>query len=417
MDIIVVGGGIIGLTVAYELRRRGHNVRVLEKKAPGWGSSEHNAGLIVASKVVPLPSPDVISHLPGYLLRRDSPLYIRPSYSLFAARWLLKFLLYSNQRDYEKGARALRDLSQYALPFFDRLLAEGTSFEMHSQGVYVVYQDVAELEKALRDIRGREDVEVINGEHLADIEPALRPGMAGALWFKNDRHVRPSTVVQGIAKRLTEIGGSLDVGIEVRSFRQERGRVTHVETGSGSLEADVVILAAGAWTPRLARQLRSYALPIESGKGYSITISRPPVSLRVPVYLGQSKVICTPFADGSLRLAGTMEFSGLNKEVDRRRLESLTRVTASYLRNWPANLPVDGQSWDYWVGARPVTPDGLPIIGPMPGYENVYIAAGHANYGLTLAPGTAVVLADLIERGETDIDVTPFQPVRFVKAA
>jgi D-amino-acid dehydrogenase len=183
-----------------------------------------------------------------------------------------------------------------------------------------------------------------------------------------------------------------------------------VETSAGTLAADEVLVAAGAWSGELA-SMANVRLPMQAGKGYNITVRQPEIDMRHSIYFSEVRIACTPFKD-ALRIAGTMEMSGINTELDTRRVDAIRRGADRVLKNWSR-----GASETTWAGMRPMTPDGLPVIGRAPGYDNLFFATGHAMMGVSLAPATAVVIADLMRGDDTYMDLAPFDPARFARRA
>lgn len=241
-------------------------------------------------------------------------------------------------------------------------------------------------------------------------QPHVRPEVIGGVLAPEERYVRPETLVAGLAARLRARYVEIREGAEVIGFHRRKDRITAARTARGDVEGDVegdqFLLATGAWSAALGRTL-GIRLPIQAGKGYSITIADPAMQFSEPLYLDEARVAISPFT-GALRVGGAMELSGANSVLDARRLDAIRAGTRRYLRHWPA-----GSAETVWVGMRPITPDGLPIIGRIPEYENLYAATGHGMYGVTLAPATAVAVAEIMAGGRPPFDLTPFRPERF----
>jgi D-amino-acid dehydrogenase len=253
---------------------------------------------------------------------------------------------------------------------------------------------------------GYEVPDPLSGAEVRKLEPALSGDVVGGLLVKEERHVRPESLNQGLLARVKELGVEVRTQAEVGDVVRANGRLTAVVTGDGPVEGDHFVIAAGAWTAPLGRVF-GYSVPVEAGKGYSVTFERSAVRIHRPLYLGEVKVGVTPY-DGGLRIAGTMELSGINERLDGRRVDAIRRNAEKY-------LPGVSQAGagEEWVGMRPLTPDGLPLIGRVPGADNIYMATGHAMLGMTLAPATAAVIGELIMGGESTLDITPFDPGRF----
>jgi D-amino-acid dehydrogenase len=256
---------------------------------------------------------------------------------------------------------------------------------------------------------GYQRPELLDGAELRRLEPGLSRNVAGGFLVREERHVRPETLTAGLASWLTERGVDIRIGkAHAVIDAQRRGRdVRALVTRAGAVEADQFVLAAGAWSGRLAHQL-GCRLPVEAGKGYSVTVARDDAPLGRPVDMIEARVACTPF-DGALRLAGTMELSGLNLRLAPERLAAIRRAGEQYLADWR------GGEEHAWVGMRPLTPDGLPLIGLLPGADNLYVATGHAMLGVTLAPATGEALARhmLDDTRASETQLAPFDPGRF----
>lgn len=411
---VIIGGGVIGLACAHALLRRGHRVTVLERGALGAGSSFANAGWIVPSFSAPIPAPGLAAKSLGWMLRPDSPFHLSLRAAPGLAAWLWQFRRHCNQDDYARGVAALARLNRTTMQRFDALAADGVRFEMHRQGVLFAFLDEGELRatharlQALAD-HGYEPPVLLRGTALQAAQPGLKPQVCGGLSVAGERHVRPDTLTAGLAAFLRAAGAELREGVEVLDWDTRNGRIAAVRTADGIVAGDHFVLAAGVHTGLLGRRL-GLRLPIQSGKGYSLSFGRAS-PVRQPLDLVEAGVVCSPFEHG-WRLAGTMELSGIGERADPRRIEALRRGARRYL-DLPADAVAGGRAW---MGQRPLTPDGLPVIGPLPGWANGYVASGHAMLGMTLAPVTAALIADWITRGGSDIEGAAFDPGRFASA-
>lgn len=407
---VVVGAGVIGLACAYELARRGEQVVVLDKDGVGRACSAGNAGWITPSISEPIPAPGLVGTSLRWMLSRDSPLYISPVAAPQLARWLWRFWRHCNARDFLAGFHAVATLNRQTLPLFDELAADGFPIELHRDGLLYLFRD-RELMEATRShfgvlaSYGYQQPEVLDRAALHALEPALSDEVRAGFYVPQEYHVRPETLSRAYADRIAAFGGEVREGVRVTGPARANGRLTGVETEGGTVPADKVLLAAGAWTGVVARQF-GVRLPVQAGKGYSITVSAPPVFGR-PLYLGDVKVGSTPF-NGAYRFAGTMELSGINERLDRRRLDGIRRVIGRYFRD-----PVLDAAGVEWVGMRPLTPDGLPLLGAAPGIDNLFVATGHAMLGITLAPVTGRVMGELMTGKAVSSPLGPFAPGRF----
>lgn len=406
---VVVGGGVIGLACAYELARLGEAVVVVDKGRSGMACSEGNAGWIVPSVSDPLPAPGLVLTSLRWMLSRDSPLYIAPRAAPGLARFLWRFWRHCNARDFTAGFHAVATLNRLTLTLFDRLAADGLPIELHRDGLLYVFRQRELLDKALGlfDVLsqyGYERPKVIPGDGLRELEPALSRDVTAGYFLRQEYHVRPETLSRAYVARIRELGGEVREGVAVIGAAHDNGRLTGVETEGETIPADRVLLAAGAWTGQVARRF-GLRLPVEAGKGYSLTVDAPP-AFRRPLYLGDVKVGSTPF-DGAYRFAGTMELSGVNDRFDRRRLAAIRRAIGRYFRE-----PIAEGAAAEWMGMRPLTPDGLPMLGQA-GPGNLFVATGHAMLGITLAPATGVAMSRLMTGRPVGTPLEAFSPTRF----
>ncbi len=408
---LVIGAGVVGLMCAYELHRRGEHVTIVDRGEPGAGCSWGNAGWIVPTFSEPLPGPGVVWTSFKSLFDPDSPLYLRPTLRPKTWLWIWDFWRHCNDRNYRVGLEALAELSRSTMSLYDRLVADGIEFEMAHAGVLWVFLAKARADATLEQLMAMlpdrtERPEGLSRDALREIEPALSSEVASGILIKQERHLRPETLTAGLVKWLRGAGVEIRTGLDVVGMERARRRITAVVTPLGTVEADNFLIAVGVWSGALVQHL-GVRLPLLAAKGYSITIDHPGLRLRRPLYLAEAKIACSPFQH-ALRIAGTVELSGIDSRADPRRLAAMRRATNRYLNGWQ-----QGEAQPTWMGMRPVTPDGLPVIGRVPGYENLYVATGHAKLGVTLAPATAGAVADLVCAGKTEFDLTPFDPGRF----
>ena len=408
---VVVGAGVIGLACAYALRQRGRDVVVIDRGQPGAACSAGNAGWVVPSISAPLPGPGVAADTIKWMLRSDSPLYIAPSAVPHLARFLWHFWRHCNHRDWLRGLDAVARLNLRTFRLFDRLEAEGLSFERYRAGLLFVFLDPDYMRAALAEfdhlhIAGYTRPEVLDGAALRKLEPAISSSVTAGYLVTPENHVRPESLCQAYVARLKSLGVTLMTDLQVVGTETRNGRVAVLQTSRGPVEGTQFLIAAGAWSGEVAEYL-GVKFPVQAGKGYSITVDRASSPLQRPLYLGEARVGCSPFT-GAIRFAGTMELSGVNTVLDRRRIRGIRRGIGRYL-----DLPMGESEGTEWVGMRPITPDGLPLLGRVPRFENAYVATGHAMLGVTLAPATAEVMADLMTGATPAPELSAFEPGRF----
>lgn len=408
---VVVGAGIIGLMAAYHLRRRGLDVTVLDRGEPGMACSFGNAGFICPSLCAPLPAPGLVGRSLRWMLHRQSPLYIKPGALPQISGWLLDFWRHCNAQDHEAGLAAMLTLNQRTLALYDALAADGVSFEMHDRGLLVVFLRQEELAQELAELRKVEPYgfpapQVLDREQVLGEEPSLSQQVVGGVLLPAERHVEPGSLSRGILRWLVDAGVEVRHPAEAEVFETRGDTVVAVQAGGQRVHGDLFVLAAGAWTGRLAALLGVH-LPIQAGKGYSVTFTSPNLQFRHALYFGDTKAVLSQY-DGSLRIAGTMEFSGFNTNLDQERISGLRSAARSYLR-----AELHGASESEWTGMRPMTPDGLPVIGRLPRYRNAFVSTGHAANGVFMAPASGDVLAQMAVDGQADVDMHAFDALRF----
>ncbi|CAN5557145.1 FAD-dependent oxidoreductase [soil metagenome] len=324
----IIGAGVIGLTLAHELSRRGEEVVLVDRRRPGAGSSAGNAGWIVPSVATPVPAPGLPRTAIKWMADPESPLYIKPRLDPGFIRWLWTFFRACREEDYQAGREALLSLAAGAMDGFDRLRADGVEFEMSASGLLILAFSDEALDHHLEETGalaaiGYAPARRLRAGELHDLEPALSEQVAGGVLISDDRHVRPESLVAGLAAAVARDGVDILNDAEVAGFARDGRSIRALVTSYGAIAADRVVLAAGAWSGELSRQA-GMRLPIEAGKGYSITIDNPGYQINHPLDLIEARAAVTPF-DGALRFAGTMEISGLNLRYIRRRADAIWR--------------------------------------------------------------------------------------------
>lgn len=411
---VVVGAGVVGVCTAYYLARRGHEVTLLDKGDIGSGASFGNAG-IIAPGHPPLPRPGLIKQAIKWMFDSASPLYIPPRLDRRLLSWLWEFRRACTHVHEIHCMKILARLGRESLACFDQLVSEeGIGCEYQRRGWMEVFRTTAGLETGRRDAelvrRFGFEAEVLSPEALRDCEPALRPGAAGAVRYVDSATADPHRFVVELADRARGHGAVVRPHTDVGEILFRNGRVAGVRIGGGErIAADTLVLAAGTWTTRLAETIGLH-IPMQPGKGYHLNLVAPDPCPRSACVLGEVYVAATPMG-GGLRLAGTMEFSGLNHRLHRRRLEMLVAGARKYLAGIDEARPVST-----WCGLRPCTADGLPVVGWARDVPGVLVATGHARMGFTLGPVTGKLISECIVDGEPSIDLDPLRVERFVRA-
>jgi D-amino-acid dehydrogenase len=412
--VVVVGGGVIGLACAHYLERAGRRVTVIDRGAIGGGCSQGNCGLICPSHVLPLAEPGAVSEALRSMLRPGSPLRIQPRFDPSLWRWLWNFARRCNHRDMLAAGKGIQPLLEMSLKLYLELVhTEGLACEWQRRGQILAFaspQAMRAYEPTDRVLRKEFGIsaERLNGSELVDREPALQSCLAGGWYYEEDAQVRPDRLLHSWRDLLAAREVTFVEHCEVFDWvRNSNGKAIAVRTAAGELSAQSFVLAAGAWTPRLARQLQM-RVPLQPGKGYSITLPRPEKCPQTPILLPERRVVITPF-DSGLRLGSIMEFAGFDNSIRSRRLRLLSDAANDYLCQPPAPDPTAKP----WIGFRPMTYDSLPVIDRSPRDENIFVAAGHSMLGLSMAPGTGRLIADLVCDRPLSLDPGPYSARRF----
>lgn len=410
-DVMVIGGGSVGVCTAYYLARKGCRVTLIEKGEICSGCSYGNACMIVPSHAMPVPAPGVIGKSLSWMLQEDSPLLIRPRPDWQLASWLLRFAASCRRQPMERAIPVLRDLGRASLLLFQELtVAEGLSFDFKQRGLMSVYSTPAGLEEGKEEAEVMAnhglDLRVLTGDQARELEPALKDTVVGAVYSAEDAHGNSFQFVTGLGESIKKLGVVVKTGAEVTGWLMDGNTPVGVRTSRGDFRAREVVLAMGSWTPLLARQL-GVKVPVQAGKGYSMTMDRPPVSPEIPLIHVERKVGVTPIGN-RLRFAGTMEFAGLDLSLNRTRTEAIQRGALEVIPGAakPSNV-------EHWCGLRPCTPDGLPIIDRLPGHPHIYLSTGHAMLGYTQGPISGKLMAEMICREPLSLSVKPLSLGRF----
>ncbi|MEX0791487.1 MAG: FAD-dependent oxidoreductase [Pirellulaceae bacterium] len=400
---VIVGGGVIGTACAYYLADAGHEVTILDQGRHGGGCSHANCGYVSPSHVPPLAKPGVVGQTLRSMLSSDSPFYIKPRLSPSLMKWLLRFLANCTQKQMEQGAIARHALLSTSRQLYEDLIErEQLACEFEKRGLMFVYLDHHHFDafQSTNEWLTREfgvtAVPYAQGD-LQALEPALKPEVAGAWHYTGDAHLRPDRLMSSWRQVIERMGVKIIENQQVTQFRGEGGKLRSVSTKDNQYEADQFIIATGAWTPMLNKQL-GVNIPIQPGKGYSITMPRPENCPKIPMLLEQHRVGVTPFGSG-YRLGSTMEFAGYDTSINNKRLQLLKRGAEVYL-----HTPHAEPEQEQWYGWRPMTPDGVALIDFLPRYANTLLCAGHNMLGLSMAPGTGLLVRQILCREEPHID-------------
>jgi D-amino-acid dehydrogenase len=413
MKVVIVGGGIIGLSAAYYLTREGCEVTILDKTDLSDSCSYGNLGMIVPSHFVPLAAPGMISQGIKWMFNSRSPFYVKPSLNPELISWGLKFIRSATQKNVDQSAVPLRDINLLSKKLYEELAAEeGFDFALEKKGILMYYktEKVAEEEVHLASHARRLglDVEALTKEQVQQLEPGIELDILGAVHYRCDAHLYPNKLIPQLISYLRQTDVSFRTGSAVEHLALAGNKIKKVVTGEDEFEADVVILAGGSWLPKLTK-MAGVKIPLMPGKGYSFTHNKPDKKLNIPAILCEARVAITPM-DNRMRYGGTMEIAPVNDNINMKRVEGIVRSVPAYFKN--INLAMPAKE-DIWYGFRPCTPDGLPFLGASGKISNMIIAGGHAMSGLSLGPASGRIVADIVLNKKPSMDLRAFSPDRF----
>jgi D-amino-acid dehydrogenase len=397
-DVLVIGAGVVGLSVAYFAALKGAKVLILEKGEVGSGSSSGNAGLLVHSYFEPLPAPGIITEAMRGLFGSEGFFRIQPRFDPSFLFWLLRFSRFCNPRDFEAHSRLLTKLNNEALGIhLDFAARSGESYEFSRKGLLFLYINNRRWEESQRRaLRASEfglETQILSGDEARHEEPALGDRVVGGVRYLSDAGLNPLRFIEWLAKSASALGAGIMPHCEVYGFRASGKKLRSVLTTKGEFQGDQLVLAAGAWLKGLGRLLGVH-LPVEGGKGISQTFRAPPPSLMQPLILDEHHVAVSPLS-GALRVTGLLELSGTDLCLRQRQVEGIRQASSLYLPVLKTMTPND-----VWRGLRPCTPDGLPLLGKLKAWNNVFVAGGHDTKGMTLGPLTGELMSRLLEGRE-----------------
>jgi len=415
--VLVLGAGIIGLSSAWHALMRGFEVTVVDRgDSPRDGCSFGNAGMVVPSHFIPLAAPGVVWQGLKWMWNPESPFYIRPRLSPSLLAWGWRFWRASSARRVEAAAPVLRDLNLASRDLYGQWAADAASgpgdFGLERNGLLMLCRTGAGFEEEARFAERANALgvpaRVLDAAGARAMEPGLELDVEGAVFFPKDAHLDPNRLMAGLESRCRAMGAEFHFRTEVAGFGRDGGRLRSVITPGGELEADQVVLAAGSWSPLVARNL-GLGLPMQAGKGYSLTLEKPRKRLSFCSILTEARVAVTPMG-GRLRVGGTMEISGLDESVAQSRVRGIVRSFCGY---YPDFTESDFSSIEPWRGLRPCTPDGLPYLGRSRKVPNLVVATGHAMMGLSLGPVTGKIVGELLDNAPPSIDIRLLDPQRY----
>lgn len=410
--IVIIGGGVIGLCTAHFCLKRGHRVTIIERGPAGHdGCSFGNAGLVVPSHFRPPTSPQNLVLGLKWLTNRRSPFHIRPRINVELIAWLVKFLRHSNNGHVQRAAPLLRDLELASRELYDELADELDDFEFVRKGLLVMCRTPEGREALVTETEFANRLGItahlLSADEVKEMEPNIRMDTMGAIHYPQDGHLTPAKLMASLDRRLRDSGAQFVWNTEVTGWRQNGSRAVAVAGTGAEYDGDDFVIATGSWTPLIARRL-GLRCPVMAGKGYNLTLPNPPQLPQHSILCNEARVAVTPMG-GALRFAGTLEIGPRDHRIGNIRVQAIKDAVARYFPDYTSDV-FDGI--EPWCGLRPCTPDGLPYIGRGGRYANVWVAAGHAMSGVSLAPITAKLISEMVSGEQPAIPVAALSPDR-----
>lgn len=412
-DVTIIGGGIIGLCSAYYLSGEGFAVTVIDRGDISDGCSFGNMGYMSPSHFIPLASPGIIAEGLKHMLSSSSPFYIKPRLNADLLRWGYHFWKNSNAATVKRNAPHLNNILQFSRNLIGDMKNDiGDGFDMEEIGCLMMCKAQKTLEHEFHMAEDAEKfglrVERLNKQQVQELEPDVAVDVSGAVLFKDDCHFNPGKFMLRLKSHLEKKGVRFKLQTTVTGFEKHNNRIASVITDNGKYETAEILLAAGSWLPVLAKMIGQKIL-LQAGKGYSYTYPFIEKNIRYPAILVDGRCAITPWGD-SLRIGGTMELSGINNNVLVSRMKGIYDSAKDFYPGLDIPFPPADK---IWTGLRPVTPDGLPYIGKVPGLGNVTIAGGHAMLGISQGTGTGKLVSELIAQKKCSMDITAFNVTRY----
>ena len=415
MKVVIIGGGIVGLSSAYYLSESGHEVTVVDKTDISGNCSYGNAGYVCPSHFVPLATPGIVKQGLKWMWNSKSPFYVQPRLNLSLIDWGLKFMRSATPEHVERSAIPLRDiaiLSQKMYEDWTRL--PQFQFAYEHKGLLEVFQTEKGGDHAKHVMHrahelGLTDTVLLDAAALQALEPHTKIEAKGAVWFKCDAHLYPNKLMIQLIADLKNKGVRFVLNDEVIGFEKSHQQVTQVKTNTQVIDADAVVIAAGSWSRELSALLQ-LKIPLMPGRGYSVTLEDSPHRLNYPSVLIEGRVALTPMDGNKIRFGGTMEITSTHTPPRYQRVQGILDAVKRYYPEFDVPMPTPEH---IWYGYRPCSADGLPYLGRTKKWKNVVMATGHAMVGLSLGAGTGKLVSEIVNETSLSMDIAAFKPERF----
>jgi len=415
MRVVIIGGGIVGLSSAYYLSESGHEVTVIDKTDISSNCSYGNAGYVCPSHFVPLATPGIVKQGLKWMWNSKSPFYVQPRLSLSLMDWGLKFMRSATPEHVERSAIPLRDIAIISQKMYEEWTKlPQFKFAYEHKGLLEIFQtdkggDHAKHVMHRAHELGLTNTVLLDAAQLQALEPQTTVEAKGAVWFKCDAHLYPNKLMSQLIADLKNKGVRFIVNEEVSGFEKHQRQVTKVITNSQVIDADAVVIAAGSWSRELSALLQM-KIPLMPGRGYSVTLEDSPHQLNYPSVLIEGRVALTPMDGNKIRFGGTMEITSTNTPPRYQRVQGILDAVKRYYPQFNVPMPAPEH---IWYGYRPCSADGLPYLGRTQKWQNVVMATGHAMVGLSLGAGTGKLVSEIINETPLSMDIAAFKPERF----
>ncbi len=410
-EVIIIGGGIIGLCSAYYLHKEGHHVTVIDQSAMDSGASYVNAGYLSPSHIIPLAAPGVMKKGLKWMFNPTSPLFIKPRLNSDFLRWTWAFNKSCSVKNVNRGIAAIKDIAILGRDLYSEIRSdENFTFQLEKKGLLMLCQTEKMLEEEIHvgriAIKEGLPVKELSFDELKQIEPNVQLQAKGAVLYECDWHTTPQTFMDEMKAFLEASGVTIHKNQKVEDIHIENNKITSIRTKNTSYTADEIVLAAGSWSNLLSKKL-GIKLLLEAGKGYRINSERD-LGITMPAILTEAKIAVTPM-QGFTRFAGTMEIAGINHAINKVRVETIANATQRY---YPDIKLSNAEKAAATSGLRPVSPDGLPYIGKSGTCNNLTIATGHAMMGWTMGTSTGKLVSEIISDQKPSLSLEAYHPDR-----
>ncbi|MCX6205042.1 MAG: FAD-dependent oxidoreductase [Bacteroidetes bacterium] len=415
MKVVVLGGGIIGLSSAYYLKESGHDVTLIDKTDISSNCSYGNAGYVCPSHFIPLATPGIVTQGLKWMWNSRSPFYVQPRLNLSLIDWGLKFMKSATPEKVAEAAIPLRDVAILSKKHYEEWTRlPQFNFAYQQKGLLEIFQTDAGAAHAEHTVHraheiGLKDTELFSYDQLQALEPQTKINAKGAIHFNCDAHLYPNKLMEQMIAHLKQVGVVFKTNEEVIGFENAAGKITKVKTNKAVYDADSVVVATGSWSRELAAKME-VKIPLVAGRGYSVTLEDSKYVINYPSVLIEGRAALTPMDGNKIRFGGTMEITSTNTAPRIERVEGLLAAVKRFYPEFDVPVPSIDK---IWCGFRPCSADGLPYIGRTNRWKNVVIATGHSMLGLSLGAGTGKLVNELVNEEQLSMDLKPFDPNRF----